>query len=551
MNQVLAIGVMTGNSLDGADLVLTEFGADGKIKDLCTHFLPFDADLYKPVRALQRAVADAQGNMHSVADSFQWQSDTETLDFDALQNRYIQRVADAIAALINKAKSNTELASRYNLDAIDIIGLHGQTCDHCPPSRLRTLDEDGKLDADRVYSVQMGNGQQLADLTNMTVIYDFRSDDLMQGGEAAPLAPIHNQHLANHTKQAGQFPIAFCNAGNTGNIALITHDIDQPENLKTLGWDTGPFNHYPDLLIRSEYSDKTCDHNGEIGKSGAINIDLLRTLFNEAAQLENGENYLLLTPPKSADPNYYQLLPALEDQSIPFADRLRTAEYFSAYAFVHSLSLTPASLALPRYFATFGGGWLNPISFAHFKGLLTKGPENLFQGGAHQDSQNPLNTDKADHPILPEHQVAFESVWSRLAAARTLASDTTTPEATAPETTTSCANQSTSEQTLSIESSQHFGFDGQAMEARIFADMAYCRLIGEPFSTPDTTGAKRPVVGGIIRYPKGDPNQATETVKALLKTHKTEHITPDQPDQFDPRWSRASAGWAARLKHPN
>lgn len=493
-NSLLAIGVMTGNSLDGADVVLTEFTAQGKIRDLCTHFLPFDASLYEPIRALQKAVATARGDMRAVADSFKWQSATETLSFDDLQDRYIQCIAQAVKTLIEKAKNKPELSSQHNLDKIDVIGLHGQTCDHCPPSRI------GEFDASRVYTVQIGNGQQLADLTNITVIYDFRSDDLIHGGEAAPLAPIHNQHLADHTKQQGHFPIAFCNAGNTGNIALITHEKNKPNALRTLGWDAGPFNHYPDLLIRTQHPEKTCDINGEIGSTGAINTELLAALFDHAVQMENGQNYLQQLPPKSGDPNYYKLIPALQDDTIAFADRLRTAEYFSAYAFVHSLSLTPDSLEIPTNFATFGGGWLNPICLAHFKELL--------------------NAQSTNNPILPAHRAAFNTIWARLSNAG---------------------------KKVLVDTSSAFGFDGQVMEARIFADMARCRLIGKPFSTPDTTGAQKPIVGGIIRYPQGDSAKATDTVRSLLKTHEAENITMDIPDQFDPRWSRAAAGWREKL----
>ena len=490
---LLAIGVMTGNSVDGVDVVLTAFYSTGEIRDVCSHFLPFDEAVYKPIRALQSAITQAKGDMALVDNTFSWCSDSKELSFDDIQDRYIIYVAQAIKELIEKANSNPKLAELYHLDVIDVIGFHGQTCDHCPPSRA------GGFKPDKVYTVQIGNGQQLADLTGITVIYDFRSDDVMHGGEGAPLAPMHNQHLAEHTKAQGHFPITFCNAGNTGNLAHITHELDLPEVTKTLGWDSGPFNHYPDLLIRTELQ-KPCDFNGEVGSDGNIDLKLLKAMFEGAVAMENGDNYLLQKPPKSGDPNYYRLIPELIDNNLPLKDRVRTAEYFSAYVFVHSLSLTPENLALPANYAIFGGGWHNPITLQHFKALLAG--------------------DFSTCPILPEHEHAFMQVIKRI--------------------------QRTNKE-LTIDWSNAFGFDGTVMEARIFADMARCRLIGKPFSTPDTTGAHKPIVGGIIRFPQGDQNNASDSIRMLLKQHNSANLTKDVPEACDPRWNRGSAGWSDRL----
>ena len=70
---------------------------------------------------------------------------------------------------------------------IAAIGFHGQTCDHFPPSAAGGSEP---------YTLQVGDPRLLADLTGIPVIYDFRSDDLMNGGEGAPLAPLHNRRIA-------------------------------------------------------------------------------------------------------------------------------------------------------------------------------------------------------------------------------------------------------------------------------------------------------------------------------------------------------------------
>jgi anhydro-N-acetylmuramic acid kinase len=329
-------------------------------------------------------------------------------------------------------------------------------------------------------------------------VYDFRSDDLMNLGEAAPLAPVHHQHLARQTRNNGHFPIAFCNAGNTGNITIITERLATKE-LCVQGWDTGPFNNFPDKLMQGEKGQE-CDIDGTWGKRGSVRPDILSKLFHESVLTKEGENFLVRPPPRSSDPQWYQLIPALIDTNVPFEDRLRTAEYFSSYIFFFSLGFVGSDLKMPAHFALCGGGWNNPISCEGFRALLAG--------------------DFADSPVLPEHTELFTKIQTRMVSENSCAAH--------------CAP------------SDFYGFDGGAMEARIFADAARCRLIGEPFSLPSTTGVSKPTVAGIIRIPQKNKGLLSKAVIALLDAHQSWDLTLDNPSRFDGRWSRASAGWTTR-----
>lgn len=128
----------------------------------------------------------------------------------------------------------------------------------------------------------------MADLTGIPVIYDFRSDDIMAGGEGAPLAPVHNLHIAGDLRNKGVFPVAFCNAGNTGNISVITEDKDGENVVR--GWDVGPFNHYTDYLVRT-YKGQPYDDGGRLAAGGRIVPELLRDLFDNAAVDGIGRNF--------------------------------------------------------------------------------------------------------------------------------------------------------------------------------------------------------------------------------------------------------------------
>jgi len=476
-NHLLAIGIMTGNSLDGADLVLSSFGLDGGIEDIHSLSVPFPDRLKRELRAVRAAIHEAGGRVDLAVDAL----GPET--FNSILGRYTALLDGSVA----------DLRAKAGPFEVDLIGLHGQTCAHYPPS----VAGGGNL-AD-VHTVQVGDGQALADLTETSVVYDFRSDDLMAGGEGAPLAPVHHRHLAESAKARGAFPIAFCNGGNTGNISLISGDSASGDP-KVLGWDTGPFNHFPDRLMQLQLG-RACDQDAEVGRRGAIHLGLLSILFHSAVSTRDGENFLLRPPPKSSDPDWYRLPPELVGEApvggptLSIEDRVRTATYFASYAFCHSLALIPAHVEPPTHFAVCGGGWRNPLALSDFRALLA-------------------GRDQA--PILPEHADLFGRLraWTANAV---------------------------------IAPSETFGFDGTAMEARIFADAAVSRIKGEPFTLPATTGVAQPTVCGIIRFPRNERSNATQPLQDWLNHFKTEAATIDHPDRFDPRWSRASARWQGRL----
>lgn len=440
------VGSMTGNSLDGADAVLTRIYRDGRIEDVAGFSLPAPPAQYAQLKDLRDFInqPENKGNMARVARTYP--------QFDQVLDAYTGFVAQSVRGVIDKAG--------IPLHEVDLIGFHGQTCAHLPPSQASNT---------KPYTVQLGDGKKLAQLTGLPVAFDFRSDDLMNGGEGAPLAPMHNKHIA----ESLGFPITFINGGNTSNVAHIAQD-------RVIGWDAGPFNHFPDMLTR-KYFNQPCDTEGAIGRTGHIHLPLLTQLFKEGAVIASGGNFLDAPPPKSSDPKWYKTVPLLDDPSILPADKVRTAEYYAAYLTFHTLGHTPADFPLPSRFAVFGGGWRNPVVMEDFT--------QLANGTA------PI--------VLPEHAQRFAHIRSRISAS--------------PD----------------IKFSQEYGFDGTMMEARIFADLARCRIIGRPFTTAQTTGVKQPVVCGVMAYPDGPVSSNLEEWIAASGT---------RPPISNARWSRASAG---------
>ncbi|MCB0335563.1 MAG: hypothetical protein KDD62_04635, partial [Bdellovibrionales bacterium] len=162
----------------------------------------------------------------------------------------------------------------------------------------------------------------------------------------------------------------------------------------------------------------------------------------------------------------------------------------------YSLSLIDEAVAAPKHFALCGGGWNNPVCVEHFKALVE---------GNQQVS-----------PVLDAHSDRFNKLRARLAGAK-------------------------------VSPSAAYGFDGAAMEARLFSDAGVSRVKGEAFSTPETTGTAIPTVAGIIRYPDKQESNATQTLRDWLDHYQSRDLTIDDPSVYDNRWNRASAGWRKKL----
>lgn len=418
------IGIMTGNSMDAADLVLTRFYDDGRIEDIDSLSVSYPSELYQQFSDLRVCIQDCAGQMKIVQQEFRSHY-SKTLD--DLHEEYIDFVAEAVRGLIAKVP---------DVD-VDLIGFHGQTCAHQPPSAGRG----------EVYTVQIGNGQSLANKVGVQTVYDFRSDDILAGGEGAPFAPMHHKHLALHLGDEVAWPVLFVNGGNTSNFSFVYRDSD---DVHVLGWDCGPCNHYTDLLCRKERN-ILFDENGEIGQRGNVNESLLRVLYDRASLTAKGSNFLDLLPPKSSDPQWYQWMTELDDTSLSFEDRLHTAQYFAAYQTYLSLRFIPDDISMPRSVLLFGGGWQNPVMFEAFK-MLISGDVGCV--------------------ILPEHQELHDALQGRLL-------DSGVPD---------------------VQYSHVCGIDDRMMEARIFADMARCKVKGIPFTVPEITGALTPVVCGVVSF---------------------------------------------------
>ena len=228
------IGLMSGTSVDGIDAALTEISGDGyaveaKLIRGVTH--PYSDKVRSQILAL---CADQPISLSALAD----------LD-DAIAQQFIQ----AIQAL------------EIDLSTVDLIGSHGQTLHHRPP----TIHSGNKRLG---HTLQLGRGDLIAQATRCPTISNFRVADIALGGEGAPLVPIIDACLLSQPDR----DLAVQNIGGIGNVTYLPpwdrkSSTYLPDSIK--GWDTGPGNALIDWAV-AHLSDgqKTYDKNGEWAASG-------------------------------------------------------------------------------------------------------------------------------------------------------------------------------------------------------------------------------------------------------------------------------------------
>jgi len=155
-----------------------------------------------------------------------------------------------------------KLGQTWMILKLIFVGFHGQTILHSPKDK---------------YSKQLGDGKLLSQLSKKKVIYNFRQNDLAEGGEGAPLSPIFHQLIVKEKKI--DLPICILNIGGISNLTLIGDLKD--ENL--ISKDIGPGNCLIDEWMRRNKKGNY-DKNGEAASIGKTN----ELILNQA--LEDFEN---------------------------------------------------------------------------------------------------------------------------------------------------------------------------------------------------------------------------------------------------------------------
>ncbi|MBL4670953.1 MAG: anhydro-N-acetylmuramic acid kinase [Arenicella sp.] len=326
MPEELFIGLMSGTSVDGIDAVLVSFDSANRLRVIETLFTEFDTEIREKINQA------AQNNEH-----------LRTNQDSPLHQLLAPIYASACNSLLAKAGIPNS--------SISGIANHGQTVKHEPQAKPP-------------YSLQLGDGQVIADLTGIKTYTQFRQADIIAGGQGAPLMPaFHKSIFMDNASEnlEGKTPTSSDNVFilNIGGIANVTH-LKEP----LVGFDTGPGNVLLDQWIDQKFG-VSYDKNGEWANQGQVDSQLLDNLLSD--------HYFAESHPKSTGTDYFNLAwlytrhPALN--SLAAQDVQATLVQLT----VHSISDSILALGDSNgevYIC--GGGANNPLIMQGLRSSLSK-----------------------------------------------------------------------------------------------------------------------------------------------------------------------------------
>lgn len=274
------IGVMAGSSMDGLDISHIRFNNDGFKWDfnfVCGETIAYPSDIYAGLK-----------------------------NSSALDKVRLKTIDTHFGEWIGK---EIERFIEENNLTINLIAVHGHTVVHEPLNSI---------------SWQLGRGDVISKQTGITTITDFRTKDILLGGQGAPLVPMGDFELFSEYD-------ACLNLGGIANISI--------KSTKT-AWDITPCNQL--LNFYAKKLDKEYDRNGELSRHGRLDQNFLKKL--------NEKEFFSKKPPKSL-PNQFvekRILELFDPQ-----DGLRSATEFIAQQI--AIDTINMKLDAPKMLVTGGG----------------------------------------------------------------------------------------------------------------------------------------------------------------------------------------------------
>ena len=231
-----SLGLMSGTSGDGVDASIINSNGVNQYEVIKDKYFEYDHDIFKAFHELKEKI---------------------------LKRKDLGMFTNELSELERKITLfHAKIVKHFEINNKDfLVGFHGQTIYHNPKEKI---------------SKQLGDAKLLYQLTKKKIVYNFRKNDIENGGEGAPLTPIFHQLIAAQNKI--KLPVCILNIGGISNITIVNELVDSSELFSK---DIGPGNCLIDTWVRNN-SNKKYDKDGffaSCGKKNEIIIEQAQELY--------------------------------------------------------------------------------------------------------------------------------------------------------------------------------------------------------------------------------------------------------------------------------
>jgi anhydro-N-acetylmuramic acid kinase len=324
------IGLMSGTSLDGLDIALCKTKGSGRDTEVeLEKFVTksYDSKTKKRLKAISSV---AEASMEEICLLHSW-------------------LADYHGELILEALEDWNIPPAE----IDCIASHGQTIYHAPKIQHRQDDMPNA-------TLQIGDGDHLAQTTGILTISDFRQKHTAAGGEGAPMVSFVDRVLYTDDKEER----ILLNIGGIANFTYLP--ARRSSKQQTITTDTGPGNTLIDAATQ-QYFSKDFDRDGAIAKIGESN--------RKAVDALKADPYFKKPLPKTTGPEVFnlkwvdELLYKADITEISPRDLVASLTHLSAETIADSINEILDNNQEPTVYVS-GGGIHNPVMRGWIQELL-------------------------------------------------------------------------------------------------------------------------------------------------------------------------------------
>jgi anhydro-N-acetylmuramic acid kinase len=294
----IAIGMMSGTSRDGIDVALIETDGEEYVRPIAFESQAYDLETRQLIgEACDLAMAMPDRQKHDL----------------------IERCDLHLTELHASILDDLLTASGTSGEAIRVIGFHGHTVAHR---------------ADLGWTWQIGSPDFLTARYGVDVVYDLRSNDMLHGGQGAPLLPVYHRAVFG----SSEHDVVVLNLGGVANLTWLGKDGS------ICAFDCGMASALIDDWVQFHYN-VAFDESGRIAASGTIDGGVLAQMTNHP--------FFAAPYPKSIDRADFTLEAV---QNLAPADAAATLAAFTARGVAIGLAQLPGT---PANLIVTGGGRKN------------------------------------------------------------------------------------------------------------------------------------------------------------------------------------------------